>query len=84
MHLGALTFPSLDGQRFWCASAPFNWDQILAIYRQRFPTHTFPPDFSSARDESTVDSGKAAEILKEFGREGWMGLKESLGQAVGW
>lgn len=83
VHLGALILPSVVSQRLWTTSSAFNWDQILSIFRARFPQKQFLDNFQSAQDESTVDTSKATAILKELGAGDWKDLETSLWEAVG-
>ncbi|ORY90635.1 Nadph-dependent carbonyl reductase from Sporobolomyces Salmonicolor [Leucosporidium creatinivorum] len=83
VHLGALTLPSVVSQRVWSVAEPYNWDQVLAIFRKLHPSRTFVEDFQDGHDLSQIDRSKATEVLRQLGREGWRGLSETLEAAVG-
>lgn len=83
MHVAAVTFPSITDSRIWAVSATFTWNQILALLRKIDPTRSLPADLKDGgKDLSIVDNSKGTAILKAFGRDGWVGLEESLRQNV--
>lgn len=83
IHLGALTLPSVAGERLWAAAAPYNLDEILAIFRKLHPSRTFPEESYPSRDLSVIDVSKGLAVLQELGQPGWQSLEASIEQIVG-
>lgn len=86
VHVGALIYPDVDSERLIDFAHPFNWNDILAIFRKLYPTHQFIDDIPDlGRDLSKVANGRAEEIVKRFGRVGWTSLEDSIRDAtLGW
>jgi hypothetical protein len=80
IHLIALTNPDVQSERIFAYAEPFEWNQVLAIFRKNFPDKKFHDDFPGiGKDISTIARReRAVGLLKEFGREGFRGLEESL------
>lgn len=53
---------------------------LARILRKLRPNQKFPEDFvdDNVRDRSKVANQRGAELLKEFGRQGWTSLTESV------
>jgi hypothetical protein len=83
IHLGALTLPSVAGQRLWAAAAPYTLNEILAIFRKLYPSRTFPEDSEPSQDLTLIDRSKGEAILRQLGQEGWQSLEVSIEQIVG-
>jgi nucleoside-diphosphate-sugar epimerase len=83
VHVGALIFPDINGERLYDFAYPFNWNDLLAIYRKLYPDHKFMDDIPDlGRDLSKVTNGRAEEIVKRFGRAGWTDLEETVRDAA--
>jgi hypothetical protein len=79
LHVIALTDPKANGQRIFGFAAPFNWNDILAIFREAYPDKEFIEDFKDdSRDLSEVPNAEAERLLKEHYGKGWTSLKESV------
>jgi nucleoside-diphosphate-sugar epimerase len=79
VHVAALLSPDVNGERLYTFAHPFNWNDILAIYRKVYPEHQFIDDIPNlGRDLSKVANGRAEELLKRFGVKGWASLEESV------
>lgn len=77
--LSSLDLPRVANERIWAVSAPFNWNDVLAIFRRQNPGKTFPKDLDNdERDLSEIDNARGTEILKALGRPGWRNLEESI------
>jgi hypothetical protein len=80
LHLIALINPEVKHERIFGYAEPFNFNQMLAIFRKNFPDKQFHEDFPGiGKDISTITAReRAIALLKEFGRDGFRGLEESL------
>ena len=84
LFVAALTEPDVEGERLLAYSEPFNNNDSLRILRKLGPDRKFPDDFEDdSRDLSTVDTKRSVELLKRYGRTGFVGMEESLRQTVG-
>ena len=86
VHVAALLSPDVNSERLFTFAKPFNWNDILAIYRKNWPNHKFIDDLPDlGQDLSHVANQRAEELLKRFGQEkGWKSLEESVKDAVFW
>lgn len=82
LHLVALTNSKICGDRIFAFAEPFNFNDILSIFRKLYPDRSFHEDLPNQdRDLSNIaPAGEAEELLKEIKGEGWTGLEESLKQ----
>ncbi|KII83904.1 hypothetical protein PLICRDRAFT_118643 [Plicaturopsis crispa FD-325 SS-3] len=82
LHVAALTLPSTDapGYRLWGAAEPFTWNQLLGIVRKLRPDRDLPEHFAweTTPNLSKIDNARSTALLKELGREGWIGIEESV------
>jgi hypothetical protein len=80
IHVSALIYSDVHNERLFAFAEPFNFNQVLAVYRKLYPGKEFPKDTEGlGHDKSIVPNQRAREVLgwvKE-GR-GWTGLEESL------
>jgi nucleoside-diphosphate-sugar epimerase len=83
LHVAALVDPACDGQRIFAFAQPYNWNDILAIFRKLEPDKSFLVDREQGRDLSEVPNGEAEELLKKHYGHGWTSLEESIRQNVG-
>jgi len=66
-------------ERIFAFSKPFNWNDVLALLRELRPDHSWPEDVEGlGRDMTTVSTEREEMLLKRMGRDGFVGLKESL------
>lgn len=85
VHVAALISPDVNGERLFTFAHPYNWNSLLAIFRELWPEHKFVDDFPDlGEDLSRVANGRAEELLKRFGGNGWTSLKDSVRDAVFW
>lgn len=83
VHVGALIYPDVDSERLFDFAHPFNWNDMLAVFRKLYPDHHFMQDMPDlGQDLSTVANGRAEEIVKRFGRPGWTSLEASIRDAT--
>ena len=79
LHVAALIRTDTVGERIFAFAEPFNWNDILAKYRQIFPEKKFVDDVEGqGRDLSKIPNQRAEELLKGLGRKGWASMEESL------
>ncbi|KAK5701420.1 hypothetical protein LTR17_022613 [Elasticomyces elasticus] len=82
LHVAALIAPSCDGQRVFAFAEPFNWNDVLGVFRKVRPGHTVMEDTKMGRNLSTVPNKDAEELLvKHFGK-GWTSFEESISDNI--
>ena len=71
--------PSVENERILAYTEPYNWNQLLGIFRKEYPHHKFVEDLAEqGADMSTVSNQRSEEVLRHFGKDGLTGLEESL------
>ena len=79
LHLAALIDPDVNGERILAYAEPYNWNQVLAIFRELYKDRKFVDDLADqGADKSTVSTERSEEILKRMGVNGFTGLEQSL------
>ena len=80
LHLAGLVDPSCENERIFGYAEPYNWNEILGLFRKWYPNRTFREDFPPlGKDISKiVPRARAEELLKRLGRPGFIGLEESV------
>jgi len=80
LHVIGMLHPGVKSERIFGFAEAFNWNDILAILRKNYPTHTFQKDEPDMpRDLSTVvPRERTIELLKEFGQPGLVSLEQSI------
>jgi nucleoside-diphosphate-sugar epimerase len=85
VHVAALVSSDVNSERLFTFAHPYNWNDLLHIFRELFPDHKFVDDYPDlGRDLSKVANERAEELVKRFGQPGWTSLKESVKDAVFW
>jgi len=83
VHVAALIDPSVNAERLFAYAEPYNWNDVLGLFRKAFPEREFVKDFEGlGRDLTVAPSGSAEKSLKVFGQDGWTGLEESVLETV--
>ncbi|KAL8724254.1 MAG: hypothetical protein Q9181_006908 [Wetmoreana brouardii] len=84
LHVAALIDPDVENQRILAFAHPFNFNDILRILRKLYPSKEFPGDIEGlGHDLSKIDNRPGVELLKKFGRPGWVSLEETVKDNVG-
>lgn len=83
VHVAALLSPNIQSERLFAFAYPFNWNDILTIFRKLYPQQKFVADFPNlGRDLSKVANERAEELIKRFGVTGWTRLEDSVAEAA--
>ncbi|KAF2838214.1 NAD(P)-binding protein [Patellaria atrata CBS 101060] len=83
IHLAALINPTVSGERLFAFAEPYNWNEILAIFRKLYPEKKFIDDFPElGHDISKVANERAEELLKSIAGRGFIPLEESVKATV--
>lgn len=83
LHAAALTQPGMKGERIFGFAEPWSWNDVLHIFREKFPGHEFVEDFPDlGRDVGRVPNARAAELLRGMYRRGFTPLEESIVENV--
>lgn len=79
LHLAALIFPDVTGERLLGFAHRFNYNSFLRVFRSLAPERTFPQDDPGQRQSSTiVECQRSIELLQRFGGRGWLSFEESI------
>ena len=79
LHVIALTDPSCNGQRFFSFAKPFDWNDILEIFRQQNPGKTFLDNKAGyGRDLSEIPNEDVEALLRKHYGKGFTSLEESV------
>ena len=79
LHLAALIDPDVNGERILAYKEPYNWNQVLGVFRKLYPDRRFVEDLpDQGKDMSTVETKRSEEILRRMGVDGFTGLEQSL------
>jgi nucleoside-diphosphate-sugar epimerase len=77
LHVAALIEPSVKGERILGYAEPFNWNDLLAIFRRMFPGKQFIDDMHLGKDVSRVSNERGGELLRKLYGHGWTSLEDS-------
>lgn len=79
LHVAAVIYPSVRGERIFAYAEPFNYDTILDILRKQNPEREFIPNFEGRTDRSVIEPrGRAEQLLRDMGRSGFTSLEDSV------
>lgn len=86
LHVVALLDPDVKSERIFAFASPFNWTDIVGIFRKlRLDNELLPdPPANEGRDLSEIVlAPRAEQLLKSFfGCAGWVGLQQSLADGI--
>lgn len=84
LHVAALGDASCDGERIFAWAAPFNYNDILDVFRDVEPGGEWGDDVDAGRDLTEVEGQARAEglLVKHYGH-GFTSLGESVKRAIG-
>lgn len=89
LHLAALLEEDVKGERILAFAGPFNFndtadliEKIDAESSSGNGTRRYERIKDAPKDLKTVDTERAQELLRRYGRPGWASLEESLKEAV--
>jgi nucleoside-diphosphate-sugar epimerase len=83
VHVAALIYGDVNGERLFTFAYPYNWNDMFAIFRKLFPEKGKWTDIGGLeRDRSHVTNERAEELLKRFSGHGWTSLEDSLKQSI--
>ena len=88
LHLAALLEVDVVNERLMAFAGPFNFndtaDLVEKIDREGYGdgSRHFERIKDAPKDLKTVDTGRAQDLLRRYGRPGFTGLEESLREAV--
>jgi hypothetical protein len=79
LHISALIHGEVASERLFGFAEPFNFNQILAVFRSLYPERKFLDDVEGQGvDRLRVPSQRAEEVLKWLKGAGWDSLETSL------
>jgi nucleoside-diphosphate-sugar epimerase len=79
LHLAALVFSEVEGERLFGFAHRFNYNSFLQAFRNLAPGRKFAANDPKQQLSSTiVDNHRAVELLKRFGAGGWVPFEESV------
>jgi hypothetical protein len=82
LHVAALILPDIKSQRIFAVSTPWNIQSITQLLQGLYPERGIQSglDVEDLGVDMTVfkDTGKAEELLRRMGRQGWTDLETSV------
>jgi nucleoside-diphosphate-sugar epimerase len=79
VHVAALIYSDVQGERLFTFAHPYTWNSILAVFRKLYPKRKFIDDLPDlGKDLSKVANERAEELLKRFGLPEWTSLEDSV------
>ncbi|KAK3687074.1 hypothetical protein LTR37_019188 [Vermiconidia calcicola] len=80
LHVAALILPEVSGQRIFAASTPWNIQSLVQLLRGLYPHKNIGGEIPDLGVDQTVftDAGKAEELLRRMGKQGWTDLETSV------
>ncbi len=87
VHIAALLDPTVQNERLFAFAEPFNWTDVIAIFKKLRPENTKIPQApeNEGRDLSNVwkPSKRAEELIRSFfGVKGWVPLEVALEEGI--
>lgn len=83
VHVAALMYEDVKGERLFAFAHPYNWNDILGALRKLYPTRQFIDDVPGlGRDLSTVSNERAEELLRRITGHGWTNLEDTIAASV--
>ncbi|KAB8349565.1 hypothetical protein FH972_023590 [Carpinus fangiana] len=79
LHIAGLLEEDVQGERLFGFAESFNYNTVLAALRKIAPETKWPADDpKQKRDLSQVDTKRAEEMLRRYGKDGWTSLEDSV------
>lgn len=83
LHVAAVLDDSLSDLRLQAWASPFNWNDVLAVYRAHWPGRGFHADFENLPrlNISTDDAELTKALIAKWGSEGqedWIPFEEGV------
>ncbi|KAI4859912.1 aldehyde reductase [Hypoxylon rubiginosum] len=83
LHVAALIYPDVNGERLFAFAAPFAWNDFLRVFKKTFPDRKFSEEISDqSKDLSKVTNERAEELVKRLTGHGWKSLQDAVGDAA--
>ena len=83
LHVIALIDPSCQGQRLFAFAEPFNFNDVIDVFRKKYPDKKFLDHKEDlGRDLSEIPNQKAEGLLKKHYGKGFTGLEEAVEAVV--
>ncbi|XXH02551.1 hypothetical protein Hte_008927 [Hypoxylon texense] len=83
LHVAALIYPDVHGERLFAFAAPFAWNDVVRAMEKAFPGRKFGKEISNPdRDLSKVTNERAEELVKRLTGHGWKSLQDAVGDAA--
>lgn len=79
MHVSVLIHGDVTSERLYGFAEPWNFNQLLAVFRKLYPQKTFLKDLDGLGvDRMSVPNQRAGEVLGWIKGAAWDGLEESV------
>ena len=82
LHVAGLLFSDVQNERLLAYNVPIEYDTLVETFKKVNPAWDKLEPGVPWRDLSTVDCSGSLELLKRFGRNGWIGIEESVRDCV--
>ncbi|KAI0384061.1 NAD(P)-binding protein [Hypomontagnella monticulosa] len=79
LHVAALVYADVSGERLLGFAEPFNWNDIVRVLKRLYPDREFGEEIPNlGTDMSQVANERAEDVLKRLTGHGWTSLEDSL------
>lgn len=79
LHISALIHSDVSRERLFGCAERWSHNQVLAIYRKKYPGRKFPEDVEGLGvDRVVAPTARAEDVLGWVKGSGWDGLEESV------
>ncbi|OAX81997.1 hypothetical protein ACJ72_03657 [Emergomyces africanus] len=83
VHVAALIYADVRGERLFAFAQPYNWNDILAVMRKLYPDREFIDDLPDlGRDLSKVSSQGAEDLLRRISGRAWIDFEQTIKEAT--
>jgi len=83
VHVAALARPDVYNERLYTFEESQNYNTVLSVFRKLEPDRQFVRDIADAgRGVCKIPNKRTADLLKEFGQNGWTRLEDSLRMTI--
>ncbi|KAM0721984.1 hypothetical protein Q7P37_002910 [Cladosporium fusiforme] len=82
LHVIALIDPACNGERLFGFTAPYNLNQVLAVFRKLYPDKVFDEEKDVGEDLTKVPNAEAEELLRKHYGRGFIGFEETIKESL--
>ncbi|KAI5924600.1 hypothetical protein F4810DRAFT_131824 [Camillea tinctor] len=78
LYVAALITPGVNGERLFGFGHRYSWHRVEQILSQLYPDKKLPGVKDNGWDQTEVPNGRAEELIRGLGKDGWTSLEDSV------